>query len=175
MQVQLLIENLTMFPTSDLKTETTLPIAQSLSYNILKFGREWSKDNRDTGQITLSCRFMFWKKSPPIDITRKYEKLCIVALIKIKNKCHISCRELFQLQHIKIWEITNKGENLNWTKKKMTSSMKITFFEFRCQYDDVTHPIGQKSCMYSHFLLIGFQKKLLPLTLHVKYLLRNNF
>ena len=22
---------------------------------------------------------MFWKKSPPIDITRKYEKFCIVA------------------------------------------------------------------------------------------------
>ena len=55
----------------------------------------------------------FEKKSSPIDITRKYEKLCIVAfngkfdydaVIKMKNKCHISCRELSQLQHIKIWE-----------------------------------------------------------------------
>ena len=55
----------------------------------------------------------FEKKSPPIDITRKYEKLCIVAfnrkfqyddVIKMKNKCHIFCRELSQLQHIKIWE-----------------------------------------------------------------------
>ena len=53
------------------------------------------------------------KKSSPIDITRKYEKLCIVAfnrkfhyddVIKMKNKCHMSCRELSQLQHIKIWE-----------------------------------------------------------------------
>ena len=55
----------------------------------------------------------FEKKSPPIDITRKYEKLCIVAfnrkfdyddVIKMKNKCHMSYRELSQLQHIKIWE-----------------------------------------------------------------------
>ena len=55
----------------------------------------------------------FEKKSSPIDITRKYEKLCTVAfngkfhyedVIKMKNKCHISCRELSQLQHIKIWE-----------------------------------------------------------------------
>ena len=55
----------------------------------------------------------FEKKSPPIDITRKHEKLCIVAfnrkfhyndVIQMKNKCHISCRELSQLQHVKIWE-----------------------------------------------------------------------
>ena len=55
----------------------------------------------------------FEKKVPPIDITRKYEKLCTVAfnrkfdyddVIKIKNKCHISRRELSQLQHIEIWE-----------------------------------------------------------------------
>ena len=55
---------------------------------------------------------MFWKKWPPIDITRKYEKLFTVAfnrkfyydnVIKMKNKCHICCRELSQLQHIKIW------------------------------------------------------------------------
>ena len=54
----------------------------------------------------------FAKKSPPIDITRKYEKLCIVAfnrkidyddVIKMK-KCHIFRRELSQLQHIEIWE-----------------------------------------------------------------------
>ena len=44
---------------------------------------------------------VFFFKSPPIDITRKYEKLCIVAfnrkflcddVIKMKNKCHISSR-----------------------------------------------------------------------------------
>ena len=43
----------------------------------------------------------FEKKVPPIDITRKCEKLCTVAfkrkfdyddVIKMKNKCHISCR-----------------------------------------------------------------------------------
>ena len=56
------IQNLTMFPTSDQKSETTLPIALSLSYNILKFGRKLWNNNRDTGQRTLSCRFMFWTK-----------------------------------------------------------------------------------------------------------------
>jgi len=61
-QMTFWIENLTMFPTCDQKTETTLPIAQSLSYNILKFGRKLWNNNRDTGQKTLSCRFMFWKK-----------------------------------------------------------------------------------------------------------------
>ena len=47
------IENLTMLPTSDWKSETTLPIAHSLSYNILKFWRilidyqpsYWAKNN----------------------------------------------------------------------------------------------------------------------------------
>ena len=101
----MLFENLTMFPTSDQKTETTLPIAQSLSYNILKFERKLTDNNRDNGKKTLSCRFMFEKKSPPRDLTRKYEKLCIVAfnqkfhyddVIKMKNKCHISRRELSQ-------------------------------------------------------------------------------
>ena len=72
-------ENLTMFPTSDWKLEITFPIAHSLSYNILNLGRKWSYNNRDTAQRSLPCRFMFGKKWPPIDITRKYEKLCIVA------------------------------------------------------------------------------------------------
>ena len=72
-------ENLTTFPTSDSKLETTFPIAHSLSYNILNLGRKWSYNNRDTAQRSLPCRFMFGKKWPPIDITRKYEKLCIVA------------------------------------------------------------------------------------------------
>ena len=72
-------ENLTMFPTSDWKLEITFSIAHSLSYNILNFGRKWSYNNRDTAQRSLPCRFMFGKKWPPIDITRKYDKLCIVA------------------------------------------------------------------------------------------------
>ena len=58
---------------------------------------------------------MFGKKvtsQAPIDITRKYDKLCIVAfnrnfdyddVVKMKNKCHMYCRELSLLQHIKIW------------------------------------------------------------------------
>ena len=88
------IENLTTFPTSDSKLKTTLPIAHTLSYNILNFGRKWSHNNRDTAQRSLPCRFMFGKMWPPIDITRKYEKLCIVAfnrkfdyddVIKMKN------------------------------------------------------------------------------------------
>ena len=53
------------------------------------------------------------KKSLPIDITRNYGKLCPVAfnrkfhyddIIKMKNKLHMSRRELSQLQHIKNWE-----------------------------------------------------------------------
>ena len=72
-------ENLTTFPTSDSKLETTNPIAHSLSYDILNFGRKWSYNNRNTAQRSLPCRFMFWKKCPPIDITRKYEKLWIFA------------------------------------------------------------------------------------------------
>ena len=73
------IENLTTFPTSDWKLKTTSSIAHSLSYDILYFGRKYSHNNRDTAQRSLPCRFMFWKKCPPIDITRKYEKLCIFA------------------------------------------------------------------------------------------------
>ena len=72
-------ENLTTFPTSDSKLEITFAIAHSLSYNILNLGRKWSYNNLDTAQRSLPCRFMFGKKWPPIDITRKYDKLCIVA------------------------------------------------------------------------------------------------
>ena len=61
-QITFWIQNLTMFPTSDQKSETTFPIAQSLSYNILKFGRKLTVNNRDNGPKPLSCRFMFWKK-----------------------------------------------------------------------------------------------------------------
>ena len=56
------IENLTMFPTSDWNSVKRFPIAHNLSYNILKFGRKLFINNRDNGQRTLSCRFMFWKK-----------------------------------------------------------------------------------------------------------------
>ena len=74
------IDNLTTFTTSHSKLKTSLPIAHSLSYNILKSGRKWSYNNQDTAQRSLPCRFMFGKtRWPPIDITRKYEKLCIVA------------------------------------------------------------------------------------------------
>ena len=74
--------------------DQALPIAHSLSYDILNLGRKWSHNNRDTAQRSLPCRFMFGKKWSPIDITRKYEKLCIVAfnrkfdyddVIKMKN------------------------------------------------------------------------------------------
>ena len=67
-------ENLTTFPTSDSKLEITFAIAHSLSYNILNLGRKWSYNNLDTAQRSLPCRFMFGKKWPPIDITRKYDK-----------------------------------------------------------------------------------------------------
>ena len=56
------IENLTMFPTSDWNSVKRFPIAHSLSYNILKFGRNLWKNKRDNGKKLLSCRFMFWKK-----------------------------------------------------------------------------------------------------------------
>ena len=64
-----------------LKIGDHVPIVHSLSYNIQNFGRKWSYNNRDAAQRSLPCRFMFGKKWPPIDInvTRKYEKLCIVA------------------------------------------------------------------------------------------------
>ena len=91
-------ENLTTFPTSDSKLKTTLPIAHTLGYNILNFGRKWSYNNRDTAQRSLPCRFMFGKKCPPIDITRKYEKLCIFAFNRkfdyddvIKMKINVIC------------------------------------------------------------------------------------
>ena len=59
----------------------------------------------------------FEKKWSPIDITHKYEKICIVAfnrklhyddVIKMKNKCDTTCRELYQLQHIEIWAKIDK-------------------------------------------------------------------
>ena len=56
------IENLTMFSTSDWNSVNKFPIAHSLSYNILKFGRKLLINNRDTGQKAMSCRFRFWKK-----------------------------------------------------------------------------------------------------------------
>ena len=91
-------ENLTTFPTSDSKLEIAFPIAHSLSYNILTLGRNWSYNNVDTAQRSLPCRFMFGKKCPPIDITRKYEKLCIFAFNRkfdyddvIKMKLNVIC------------------------------------------------------------------------------------
>ena len=44
--------------------------------------------------------------------------------------------------------ITGKRDNLNWTKEIMTSSMKITFFEFRCKYDDFISLCGMGSGWY---------------------------
>ena len=114
-----------------LKIGDNLPIAHSLSYNIQEFGRKWSYNNRDTAQRSLPCIFMFRRNLPHIDITRKCEKSCTVAfnrifdyddVIKLKNKFHMYCRELSQLQHIKIWEnigpkvteIQNKGRFDLW-------------------------------------------------------------
>ena len=77
---------------------------------------------------------MFWKKPPPIDITRKYEKVWYVAFnrnfLYDEKRMYVSCKELAQLQYIKFGRqsITRKRDNLNWTKKKITSSMKNTFF-----------------------------------------------
>ena len=56
------IENLTMFPTSDQKSETTLSIAHSLSYNILKFGRNLWKNKRDNGKKTIVMQIHVLKK-----------------------------------------------------------------------------------------------------------------
>ena len=78
-QITFSIQNLTMFPTSDQKTETTSPIAQSLSYNILKVGRKLWNNNRDNAKNIVMQIPVWEKKWSPIDITRKYEKLCIVA------------------------------------------------------------------------------------------------
>ena len=42
--------------------------------------------------------------------------------------------------------ITGKRDNLNWTKEKMTSSMKMTFFFFffRCKHDDFISFVGAR-------------------------------
>ena len=142
-----------MFPTSDQKSETTFPIAQSLSYNILKFGRKLTVNNRDNGPKPLSCRFMFWKKSPPIDITRKHEKLCIVAfnrkfhyndVIQMKNKC------IFLVENCLSYNISKSGrksvtgerDNLNWTKTKMTSSKKYIFKSLDANMMTLFHFLG---------------------------------
>ena len=128
--------NLTMFPTSDKKNTTHITIANILSYNILKFRREWSYNNRDTAQRTLSCSFMFWQKSPAVEILRrKYDILCIVVfnqivrhdnVIKMKNKCH-NFLSSYNISKSGSKSITGKRDNLNWTNTKMTSSMKNTF------------------------------------------------
>ena len=119
--------DLTTFPTSDSKLEITFAIAHSLSYNILNLGRKWSYNNLDTAQRSLPCRFMFGKKWPPIDITRKYDKLCIVAF---NRKFDYDDVTKWQINVIYLVEnclsyniskfgrkpMTGKWDNLNWTK-----------------------------------------------------------
>ena len=74
-----LIENLTMMTSQKWQINVICIVENCHSYNISKSGRKWSYTNRDMAQRSLPCRFMFGKNWPPIDITRKYEKLCIVA------------------------------------------------------------------------------------------------
>jgi len=52
--------------------------------------------------------------------------------------------------------ITGKRDNLNWTKEIMTSSMKITFFEFRCKYDDFISLSRDQGGMESYLQLMLF-------------------
>ena len=124
----ILTQNLTMFPTSDQRIKTIFSIAHNLSYNILKFGRKLLNNNRDTGQRTLSCRFMFWKKSPAIDITRKYMKN--YALSPLIENLTMMTSQNWQINVIYLVEnclsyniskfgrkpITDKWDNLSWTK-----------------------------------------------------------
>ena len=144
--------------------ETTLSIVHSLSYNILTFWRKWSYNNRDTAQRTLPCRFMFGKKWPPIDITRKYEQLCIVAfnrkfhyddVFKMKKEVIFLCLS-YNISKFGRKSITGKRDNLNWTKEIMTSSMKHTFFKFRCQYDDFVSLCRGHGGMESYLQLMLF-------------------
>ena len=52
--------------------------------------------------------------------------------------------------------ITDKRDNLNWTKNIMTSSMKITFVEFRCKYDNFLSFLWSQGGMKSYLKLMFF-------------------
>ena len=126
--------------------------------------RYWTKNN--VMQIHV-----FKKKSSPIDITRKNEKLCTVAfnrifdyddVINMKNKYHISCRELSQLQHIKnlgenwwpVSEIISIEQRQKWRHQKKKKKKKN--FEFRCQYDDFVSLCTSQGGMKSYLQLMLF-------------------
>ena len=59
--------------------ETTLTIAHSLSSNILNLGENGAITTEILLQEHCHADLCFEKKSPAVDITRKYDKLCIVA------------------------------------------------------------------------------------------------
>ena len=56
--------------------------------------------------------------------------------LKINVITHVENSLSYNISKFGRKSITGKRDNLNWTKAVMTSSMKITFFEFRCKYDD---------------------------------------
>jgi hypothetical protein len=56
--------------------------------------------------------------------------------LKINVIIHVENSLSYNISKFGRKSITGKRDNLNWTKAVMTSSMKITFFEFRCKYDD---------------------------------------
>ena len=118
------------------KSETTLPIAYSLSYNILKFGRKGAKKTEILDKEQCHADSCFLKKSPPIDITRKYEKLCTVAFNRKLTSSKWKINVIFLVENCLSYNIsksgrqliTGKRDNLNWTKTKMTSSKNTFIF-----------------------------------------------
>ena len=121
------------------------------------------------------------RKSPPIDITRKYEKLYIVAfnrkldyndVIKMKKficlvdnclRSKLNINVICLVENCLSYNISKFGKNRSPVSeitsiehKKMTSSMKNILFEFRCQYDDIKTSDRPKPGMHSYLPLIGF-------------------
>ena len=81
---------------------------------------------------------MFGKTWPPIDITRKYEKLCIVAFnqnfdydavtkLTINVNCLVENCLSYNISKFGRKPITGKWDNLNWTKDIMTYVINENF------------------------------------------------
>ena len=88
------------------------------------------------------------------------ENLTMMTSSKWK-KCHLSCRKLSQLQHIKIWEklitgiflseITSIERRTLWRHQ-----WKLNSFELRCKYDDFLSLCRRHGGMESYLQLMLF-------------------
>ena len=107
------------------------------------------------------------KKWPPIDITRKYEKLCIVAFNRkfdyddvIKNERNVICL----VGNCLSYNISKFGRN--WSPVSEITSIerrtlwrhqwKLNYFELRCKYDDFLSLCRRHGGMESYLQLMLF-------------------